>query len=132
MEILEKRGMYANKIEEINRSIKTSVDAYLTKLYTEAAAKAEIYRAELQEKAKADIEKCQRYISVLDEMLADEGMAAQVEQPKVEQPQVVEEKPVVEPQVQEVDLAKELHQATEAFDHASQRPGMTSIEFPKR
>lgn len=129
MTLLEKRTMYANKIDELNKDVANKTDAYLTKLYNDAAVKAEMYRAQLAEQVKADIEKCQKYVAVLDEMLADEDVVA-VAQPTVQT--VVE--PVAPVVVEEpvVDVQAELHRATEAFDHAAGRPGMAGIEFPKR
>lgn len=130
MTILEKRTMYADKIVEINKDVADKTDAYLTKLYAEAQAKAEVYRGQLVEQIKPDIEKCQRYVTVLDEMIAEEGA------PEVQPVVQVEATPVVEEPTanvqQEVDVQAELHKASEAFDHATGRPGMTGIEFPKR
>lgn len=127
MTLLEKRAMYANKIVELNADVKAKTDAYLTKLYAEAQAKAEVYHGQLAEQVKLDIEKCQRYVAVLDEMLAEEGSTVvPVEQPVVQQAATpVEAEPTV-------DVQAELHRATEAFDHAAGRPGMAGIEFPKR
>lgn len=130
MTILEKRTMYANKIVEINKDVANKTDAYLTKLYAEAQAKAEVYHGQLAEQAKADIEKCQRYVAVLDEMLAEEGTIPT--QPVVQPVATpVVEEPTVEVQ-HDVDVQAELHKASEAFDHATGRPGMAGIEFPKR
>lgn len=130
MTILEKRTMYANKIVEINKDVASKTDAYLMKLYAEAQAKAEVYRSQLAEQVKPDIEKCQRYVAVLDEMLAEEG-ASEV-QPVVGQKaasvEVAAEPIIAEP----IDVQAELHKATEEFNHAAGRPGMAGIEFPKR
>lgn len=130
MTILEKRTMYANKIVEINKDVADKANAYLTKLYAEAQVKADVYRSQLAEQVKPDIEKCQRYVTVLDEMLAEENAVQAQPVVQAEATPVVEE-PTVEVQ-QEVDVQAELHKASEAFDHAIGRPGMTGIEFPKR
>lgn len=130
MDILEKRKMYADKIKSLDYKVNVAVDAYLKNLYSEATAKAEAYRIECQKQVKSDIEKCQRYIAILDEMIAEEGGVPEVAEAVV-QPEVQPEEKHVE-EAPAVDLQQELHNAAEAFEQAAQRPGMASIEFPKR